>query len=107
MNCRKCGAAVNGKFCSCCGQRVRSALEEYRLAEKRMERDFTNKCSETGKARELHLMHLASAWWKASSMKYDRSRILSIDDYVPKSVYDNLQTLRDHAEKLYKALIDF
>lgn len=107
MFCKKCGAAVNGKFCSCCGQRVRSALEEYHLAEKRMEREFINKCSETGKARELHLMHLASACWMASSMKYDRSRILHIEDYVPASVYDSLQTVRDHAEKLYLKLIDF
>ena len=36
MFCSKCGAAVNGKFCSCCGQRVRSGIEEYRLAERRM-----------------------------------------------------------------------
>ena len=107
MFCNKCGAAVNGKFCSCCGQRVRSSLEEYRLAENRMRREFEKSCSEKGNARELHLMHLASACWLASSMKYDRSVILRIGDYVPKSMYENLQTVRDHAEKLYQARIDF
>lgn len=107
MFCSKCGAAVNGKFCSCCGQRIRSSLEEYHLAERRMKKEFENRCCKNGNARELHLMNLASACWLASSMKYDRSRGLLIGDYVPQSVYDNLQVVRDHAEKLYQALINF
>ena len=35
MFCKNCGAAVVGRYCSCCGTRVRSELEEYRAVEKK------------------------------------------------------------------------
>ncbi len=35
MFCTECGAAVTGKFCSCCGARVRSDLEAFKLKQRR------------------------------------------------------------------------
>lgn len=107
MFCSKCGAAVNGKFCSCCGQRVRSGLEEYRLAEKRIKREFIKACSGTGVAYNPARMHLAEACWTASSLKHDRTRILCIDDYVPKSLFDNLEVVRTYAEEIFSCVERF
>lgn len=107
MFCSKCGAAVNGKFCSCCGQRVRSSAEEYRLTERRLKREFVKAHSGTGTAYDLARMHLAEACWTASSLKHDRTRILCLDDYVPRSLFDGLETVRSYAEELFSCIERF
>ena len=38
--CKKCGAVVVGKFCSCCGQEVKTAFEEFISAKNRQRRAF-------------------------------------------------------------------
>ena len=38
--CKKCGAVVVGKFCSCCGQKVKTAFEEFISAKNRQRRAF-------------------------------------------------------------------
>lgn len=40
MFCSKCGAAVTGNFCCVCGERVRSALEDFRREERRQRAIF-------------------------------------------------------------------
>ncbi len=40
--CKKCGASVTGKYCSCCGTKVTSSFEEFRKEERRRRRNFTN-----------------------------------------------------------------
>lgn len=37
--CKKCGAAVTGKYCSCCGTRVTDDFTDFRKAQRRMERE--------------------------------------------------------------------
>lgn len=108
MFCRKCGAAVNGKFCSCCGQRVRSDLEEFRKIERKMKKEFFEACdsmSGVGYRDDLHW--LAEACWNASSARYGKSGGYIVGDHVPASVFDSLQDVRVHAEKLFQALINF
>lgn len=66
MYCKKCGAVVTGKFCSNCGTRAKTLLEEYRAAERKARRDFINdhvkkNYSNSGCA----LGHLADACWNA------------------------------------------
>lgn len=108
MFCRKCGAAVNGKFCSCCGQRVLSDLEEFRKIERRMRREFIVACgSASGFQYDLDLTHLADACWYASNARYNKSHGYYVGDHVPASVFDSLQDVWNHADKLFQALINF
>lgn len=39
-HCKKCGAVVTGKYCSCCGKRVTTDFEDFRAAERRTWRNF-------------------------------------------------------------------
>lgn len=47
-HCKKCGAIVTGKYCSCCGKRVTSDLRDFRRAEARAKREFAS-----GKYRDI------------------------------------------------------
>lgn len=109
MYCSKCGAAVIGKFCSCCGTRVRNRIEEFRLAEKRAEKAFKDACTYDSDRRLLGLdrMHLAMACWQAASIKYGTYRRLAVDNNVPDAAFDELQIIRMHAEKLFDQLVSF
>lgn len=40
MFCANCGAAVSGNYCSVCGRKIRSALEEFRLAERKAAKEL-------------------------------------------------------------------
>lgn len=77
MFCTKCGAAVTGKYCSCCGQRVRSPKEELDLIEKRLKREFTDACTKTkdgGYVDNTPAMgFLALACWDAAVAKYKKT----------------------------------
>lgn len=108
MYCSKCGAAVVGKFCSCCGTRVRSQIEEYRLAEKRAVKAFEKACTHDENARLLGLdrMHLASACWQAAHFRYRKDHLRS-DGSVPAEAFEALDTIRVHAEWLFNQLLDF
>lgn len=108
MFCKKCGAAVNGKFCSCCGQRVRSDLEELRVIERRVKKEFIESCERvTGLGYRNDLSKLAEACWYASNARYNKSNSYQVDDHIPASVFDSLQTVKIHAAMLFQALINF
>lgn len=68
MYCRQCGAVVVGKFCSCCGKRIRSEAEEFQLAKNRAEREFVKAMTHDiqGNFLECWRIHLARACWLAS-----------------------------------------
>lgn len=70
MYCSKCGASVVGKYCSCCGQRIRSEAEEFNLIENRLRREFKSACA--GSRVPLYYAHLAEACWLAATMKYQK-----------------------------------
>lgn len=40
--CKKCGAVVIGKFCSCCGTRATDDFTDFRKAQRRMEKGIRN-----------------------------------------------------------------
>jgi hypothetical protein len=108
MYCSKCGAAVVGKYCSCCGARVRSAVEELRLAERRAKKLFVDDCYKRNyPQRELELMHLGSACWQACEMRYGKGARYNIGDEVPAEAFKSLETVREHAEKLFEKLMGF
>lgn len=103
MFCSKCGASVVGKFCSCCGQRVRSEIEEFRLTEQRARRAFLSECSElNGPA---WWRHLADACWLTASVKYRKDPRFEGVSYA--QALDNLEEIKFAARGLFNELRDF
>lgn len=74
MFCTKCGAAVTGKYCSCCGQKVRSHKDEVILIEKKAKKEFCDSCTKSINGQFVDsaavMGHLALACWEAASAKY-------------------------------------
>ena len=104
MFCSKCGAVVAGKYCSCCGQRVRSEIEEFRLTEQRMRRAFLNECREKNGG-AAWLQHLADACWLTASTKYRRDPRFDGVSYAV--ALDSLEEIRFTARGLFNELRDF
>lgn len=102
MNCQKCGAVVEGRFCSCCGERVRTDLETFRLAERGTKRAFEKEHQINGGSR------LAEACWYASYERYAKYiRMLNIYTGVPDYAYEELKKIREHAEILFNFFKEF
>ena len=40
MFCNNCGAVVTGKYCCCCGRKIRSAVDEFKLQKKNERQRF-------------------------------------------------------------------
>jgi len=107
--CKNCGAVVVGKFCSCCGQRVRTTLEEFRFAEKRAEREFKNRHHKEDFGKYgLIPTHVASLSFFAASEKCVPSwhwNDCDFDEIAEESFY-GLETAVSMAEKLYKEIMN-
>lgn len=103
MFCRKCGAAVSGNFCCVCGERVRSALEIFRLDERRKKTAFKKsvKADISGT-----LIHLADACWAAADRKCELHRAVTGSGKVQPDAYDRLQKTADLARRLYAVLLE-
>lgn len=43
MFCKNCGAVVSGRFCSCCGTKIRNGHEEAQLAKNQAKRVFVRR----------------------------------------------------------------
>lgn len=111
MFCKNCGAVVVGKFCSCCGKRVYSDLQEFRQVERRAKKEFLRNAA----IDNLDRMHLADCCWTACEMKYmGKGRICQCNPntafggerYVlAPNAYELLQTVKQHAQALFDRLI--
>ena len=105
MYCSKCGAVVAGKYCSCCGKRILSDVQQLNATARKMSKDFCEWAyRESGNM--LSHKHLASACWVACEMKYAKGLALFMGDgyVVVPGAYERLETVRDHAIALYKRL---
>ena len=100
MYCRKCGAVVSGKFCCCCGAKIRSMAEELRLAEFAERRAFKNRHR---KDCEPWHFWLAEMCWNLANQKYGaRFRCEATQTDI-----DNLSVVSEHAERLFTLVVDF
>ena len=111
MYCSNCGAAVVGKFCSCCGKRVRSSLEEYRRVEKSTFKAYMQQFEKhyrDGIHWDLSAEHLISACWYACAQKYGRNDVIRLDngECVPSpDAYEKLETVKRQATKLCERML--
>lgn len=101
MFCSKCGAVVTGKYCSCCGQRARSEIEEFDVIERRLRRAFREECS---KKLPCGGFALADACWLAVSIKYKKD---PRDGYSFIEAENSLCSMKHAARALFDKLKDF
>lgn len=108
MHCRRCGAVVTGKYCSCCGFRVRSDVDEYKALLRLAKKDYMRECRlyESPDRRGLAVTHLAEACWMAADMRY--GSVTCTATFIMSQVdVNNIETVREHAMLLFRQLIAF
>lgn len=105
MYCKHCGAVAVGKYCSCCGRRLQSSVQEFDLEVGRLHREFYKKAyAESGKS--LAHQHLASSCWIACELKYLRNRCVGVNGELELAhdAYDRLVIVQTQAHKLYERI---
>lgn len=108
MFCKECGAVIVGKYCSCCGTRVRSTLQEFRLAERRAKKAFLKEHAyKDGKYLGIVVERFASACWHAATFRYGKYQSMVGPDNVPSEAFEELEIVTRHAERLFCALLNF
>lgn len=100
--CKKCGAVVSGKFCSCCGTRATSDLTDFRRDQRRAKRLFIDRMSagdRSGFAR-----HAAEFAWLSAEHAILWSLSLSVDNFSTHSdiAYQRLIVVNEKAEVIYR-----
>ena len=103
MFCTNCGAVVVGKFCSCCGKKVRRGIEDFRRFERAEVKKFTHSYYKPGGS--LGGIHLADACYLACEMKFKEVLPYVVwNEYgeleVSPNAYENLKKVLEHAKKL-------
>ena len=99
MYCSNCGAAVVGKFCSCCGKRVAGELEAFRRYERKTIKDFTNEAGSNH--------HLATACWYVCERKYGKDMLHVFGGVwtVAPDAYEKLGLVEAKAKALFLRLL--
>lgn len=108
MNCRRCGAIVMGKYCSCCGARLRTDLDEYNAMLRKAKSEFKAQCRLYGGLgrQGSACYHLADACWTASELRYGVESFGS--NYVlTQSDIDGIAVIVDRAMLLFRQLMAF
>lgn len=109
--CKKCGAVVTGKYCSCCGTRATSDFADFRKAQRRMDRDISRSARgdsrfsgiDSNFASRIASLALEIAFDRImppSSMHVDRFDLYS--DYC----WKKLPECRELAELLYEQAVE-
>ena len=109
MNCRACGSAVVGRYCSYCGAKVRTDLDEYKSLLRRTKAEYSRECAlyRTAGPRGLAVDHLASACWAAAEMRYGSEWMRAIDFVMTPADVENIKTVREKAMLLFRQLVAF
>ena len=109
MFCSNCSAWLPqaGKFCSCCGKRIYSSLEDFRRAVRKTEKDFIKRQEEKVPRRQsLMARQLASACGHACAFKIGDPVVRVNDVCFPlPNAYEILSDIEQRAEKLFNRLI--
>lgn len=104
--CRKCGSAVSGKYCSNCGVRCLSPLEELRSAEKKAQREFLNTCEKSGLLKSQDALTVARACWNMCERRFHPSVCTYSSDsvYIPSEVFGELNRVRANAYSMFVSM---
>jgi hypothetical protein len=106
MYCSKCGAAVVGKFCCCCGKRVFDEFETFSKHYRKTKKDYENSFYQPGRGRKgLQDNHIATACWYACEIKYAPVLYRSHDGGLVPGAYEILENVKNHAIALAERII--
>lgn len=106
--CSKCGAVVQGKYCSCCGTKVVNDLDLFRREERRKRKEFMQGASDCFRHRladRVSAEHLADACWYAASVKIG-DHLGAANRPTPAS-WVGLNIRTSIAQKLFDGLITY
>lgn len=109
MNCRVCGSAVVGRYCSYCGARVRTDSDEYNSLLRRTKAEYKRECSfYRGEGRRSAAIdHLATACWLAAEMRYGTQWTCASTFVMTPADIDNIEAVKEHAMLLFRQLVAF
>ena len=108
MTCKRCGAALTGRYCSCCGSKVRTDLDEYKSLMRKVKAEYMKECAyyRTPDYRGLAIGHLAEACWRAAEMRYG-SIYCGTEFVMTNEDLNNIEEVKEHATLLFRQLIVF
>lgn len=102
MYCRNCGAVVTGKYCCCCGVKLRNLADEYKLAVRAEKKKFKESHRSDDISDNWHFW-LAQQCWELANMKYGTTSYRNL----PPEAFDDLPKITEHAQKLFDLVVDF
>lgn len=109
--CKKCGAVVTGKFCSCCGTRATNDFTDFRKSQNLMVRKFKAEACADKRFVGKDSIFASRIAVLAFDIAFDRllpSRALNVGCFDPYSEYcwRKLPECRELAELLYEQAAD-
>lgn len=101
--CKKCGAVVTGKFCSCCGTMATTDLADYRNMMRRNRRRFVNLRE---KADGLANAAVAGLAWDMAEKRVLDERNFRVDTFpqIASDVYSKIPEMEKKAAKFYEVI---
>lgn len=112
MYCNNCGAVAVGKFCSCCGAKLRTEIEMFRLTAKRTHKEYMKQFERfhlpCPNPVNVAIDQIATACWYACEIKYGNGMEIgnaNIGYSVAPDAYMKLETVKDRATKLCERLL--
>lgn len=110
MFCVKCGAAVNGNYCSVCGYKVRGGFAEFNIEGRRRRKSFLQPYKDGGKEVGKGVYWLADCCWTIAStnmVKPDRIFIAPYTDILRPDAFDLFDEIEKTATELFFAMRPF
>lgn len=96
--CKKCGAVVDGNYCSCCGTKATSSKEEFQKQLRKARKQYKD---EAHRRNRLTGMHLADLAWMLAEWKIVPG--INGSDFNPKfhNSTDLIAKVKQHADEVY------
>lgn len=98
--CKKCGAVVVGKFCSCCGTRVRSDLRDFKLELSRRKHAFSN-AKYLGGGQSFVRLQAANFAWEQMENRITHGMTVCDDPEVIGQAYSMIPEIEENADRFY------
>ena len=105
MQCTNCKVPLKSgiNYCPMCGHKIRRPLEQLRIYERGMKREFISSCEKTTVP---HCTDLAKYAWLVASQKYHPSECkYSVNsEFIPKEAFHEVITTKHMAGVLFSRL---
>ena len=105
MTCKKCGEIVTGKYCSNCGKKVTTPIQDYNTVLRRKEKQYISQ--KWQKNHSMSEQHTASLCWFVSEKNFKKSDTYKqIVNGNYNGDYEHLvESIENQAEEIYQDII--